>query len=247
MKFKNQGVRCLFVATTLFSPLLSNTAHADLSYGAKFVLTTASGCAAGGVGSSIYASQAGYDSQPQQTLTWMGAATGCLTGALFSYFFYNEDSGSLQTKISEQQKTIQDLSLQLATMQGQRQNGTFSSDQVYRSLPNPFDKLELKEGVAKSTYDPNHLPKGLNIKTCSHLWQYSLINDGNDVLNTTESNSRIVAVSKNFALVGFAFLYSPNDCFSPSTENGFYAEKYFPGLENFLINRVRNWKLENEK
>lgn len=247
MKFKNQGVKCLSAAILILPCILSNTAQADLSYGAKFVLTTAAGCTAGGIGTGIYASQAGYDTQPRATVTWMGAATGCLTGAVFSYFFYNDESGSLQTRISEQQKTIQDLSLQLASMQGQKQNGTFSSDQVYRSLPNPFDNLELKEGIAKSTYDPNHLPKGLNIKTCSHLWQYSLINDGSDVVSTTNSNSRIVAVSKNFALVGFAFLYSPNDCFSPSTENGFYAEKYFPGLENFLINRVRNWKLENEK
>lgn len=249
MRFKNQGVKFLFAVTILFSPLLSNTAHADVSYGAKFVLTTAAGCAAGGVGTSIYASQAGYDSQPQQTLTWMGAASGCLTGAIFSYFFYNDDSAGLQTKVSEQQKTIQDLSLQLASMQGQKQNGTFYPAGTNTALlPNPFNHMELKEGVAKSTssFDTSHLPKGLNIKNCNKLWQYSLAQDGSEIENSRSPKYKIVAVNKNFALVGFTFLYSPNDCFYPSSDDGVYAENYFSGLTNFLTERVKNWNAEHQ-
>jgi hypothetical protein len=234
--------KTLFISFILI--FISNYAHADWSYSGKFLATTVAGCAIGGSGSYVYADNTGYDSQPKAIVTWMGAATGCLTGAIFSYFFYDDNSATLNTRINEQQKTIADLSIQLADMQGQKQNGTFNPPPLVGNYPNPFDKLQLKEGVAKQNYDLNNLPRGLNIKNCDKLYQYSLVDDGNDV-ELAKKSQEIIAVSKKFALVGFTFLYTPNDCFSPSLPGGKYAESYFNGLESFLQKRVINWNANN--
>ena len=223
------------------------TVHADISYGSKFLLTTAGGCGVGGITGYTVAKSTGYDLQPTQTITWLGATTGCLTGALFSYFFYDDKSSRLNSRIAEQQKTIQDLSLQLAATQGQKQNGTFAmgNNEKFKNLQNPFDDVRVKEGVAKFKFDSQNLPSGLKLRSCDRLWQYTLTGDGNDVENTNSQNKKIVAVSKNFALIGFTFLYSPQDCFAPSGSEGLYAEDFFPGLTLFLEQRVQNWTAEN--
>ncbi|CAO1295339.1 unnamed protein product [Diamesa hyperborea] len=157
------GNRYILFATlvTIFS---SNNAYADWSYGGKFLATTFGGCAVGGASAYGYASNMNYDSQPKSIVTWMGAATGCLSGAIFSYFFYDDNSATLNTKINEQQKTIADLSIQLSDIQGQKQNGAFNIPKVAGNFPNPFDNLKLSEGIPKTSYDESKLPPGLNLK-----------------------------------------------------------------------------------
>ena len=244
---KMRWLKTLTFLSFMSAVLTTSYAHADLSYGAKFVVTTLSSCAAGGAGAYAYAESTGYDSQPKQVLTFMGATTGCITGALFSYLFYKDDTATLETKISAQQKTIQDLTLQMSDMQGQKQNGSFPGfSSNVAGLPNPFDKLDVKEGKTKSKFDASTLPSGLNLKNCSRLWQYSLIKDGDDLQNGKHLSPQIVAISKNFALVGFTFLYSPNDCFYPSSPDGRYAESYFPGVTDFLKRRVINYNATHE-
>ena len=79
----------------------------------------------------------------------MGVATGCLTGAIFSYFFYDDNTQTLNTKISEQNKTIADLSIQLSDIQGQKQNGTLilqKSLEIFQI----FSDFKVSEGIAKN-------------------------------------------------------------------------------------------------
>ncbi len=234
-----------FILFTSFILIFSsNNAQADWSYGGKFLATTVGACLAGGAGAYFYADNTGYDNQPKMILTWSGAAFGCITGAVFSYFFYDDNSATLNTRINEQQKTISDLSIQLADMQGQKQNGTFNIPKVAGNYPNPFDNLKLSEGVPKHAYDDSKLPPGLNLKKCNRMLKFTLTNSGNDVALNSEMQN-IVAVSPNFALVGFTFLYSPNDCIFPSKNNE-YAEEHFNGLTKFLYDRVDDWNSKNK-
>ena len=231
----------LMILCFIFSSLsMINRAYADMSYGAKFLLTTFSGCAAGGFGSYVYADNTGYDSQPKAIVTWMGAATGCLTGAIFSYFFYDDNTQTLNTKISEQNKTIADLSIQLSDIQGQKQNGTFNPPKVAGNFPDPFSDFKVSEGIAKTTFDDSKLPPGLNIKKCNRMLKFTLEPNANDLKLNSESMP-VVPLSPNFALVGFTFLYSQNDCISP-TKNGLYAEENLKGMTDFLTDKVESWK-----
>lgn len=222
---------------TIFS---SNNAQADWSYGAKFVATTVGACFAGGAGAYVYAANTGYDNQPKMIMTWSGATIGCITGAIISYALYHDESATLNTRINEQQKTIADLSIQLSDIQGQKQNGSFNIPKVAGNFPNPFDNLKLSEGIPKTSYDESKLPPGLNLKKCNKMLKFTLINSADDLKLNSELPS-VVAVSPNFALVGFTFLYSPNNCIYPS-KNGQYAEENFKGLTEFLYTRVDDWK-----
>lgn len=94
-------------------------AHADISYGAKFLFTTAGGCAVGGLTEFAIAKTAGYDKQPTQIISLLGATSGCLTGALFSYFFYDDKSLGSYTQIVAQKKISEDLALHFVAMHGQ--------------------------------------------------------------------------------------------------------------------------------
>lgn len=235
--------KLMILCFSFSSIAIVNKANADMSYGAKFLATTFSGCAVGGFGSYFYADNTGYDSQPKAIVTWMGAATGCLTGAIFSYFFYDDNSATLNTRINEQQKTIADLSIQLADIQGQKQNGTFNPPKVAGNYPNPFGDFKVSEGVAKTSYDENKLPTGLNIKKCNQMLKFTLQTP--DEIKLNSENMPVVAVSPHFALVGLTFLYSKNDCLFPS-KNGVYAEEYLNGLTDFLTSRVTDWKTKHE-
>lgn len=230
----------LFIISIFIS---SKIAYADWSYGGKFLATTFAGCAVGGISSYAYAENTGYDSQPKAIVTWMGAATGCLTGAIFSYFFYDDNSATLNTRINEQQKTIADLSIQLADIQGQKQNGTFNPPKVAGNYPNPFGDFKVTEGIPKTSYDENKLPSGLNIKKCNQMLKFTLQTP--DEIKLNSENMPVVAVSPHFALVGLTFLYSKNDCLFPS-KKGVYAEEYLNGLTDFLTSRVADWKTKQE-
>lgn len=217
-------------------------ADASMSYGSKFLLTTISGCAAGGLGSYAYASNSGYDSQPRGIITWMGAATGCLSGAVFSYFFYDDNTQDLNTQISAQNKTISDLTIQLSEMQGQKQSEGFNPPKIIGNYPDPFNDFKVSEGIAKSTFDESKLPQGLNIKKCNKMLKFTLEPNANDLKLNTDS-APVVPVSPNFALVGFTFLYSQNDCINPPS-SGVYAEENLKGMSDFLTEKVQQWKIK---
>lgn len=112
---KNFYIISSFILVSFFS----SYAHADISYGAKFLFTTAGGCAVGGLTEFAIAKTAGYDKQPTQIISLLGATSGCLTGALFSYFFYEDKSLGSSTKIVSQKKIIDDLALHFIAMRGQ--------------------------------------------------------------------------------------------------------------------------------
>lgn len=230
-------ISLLFLISIFIS---SKYAYADWSYGGKFLATTVAGCAVGGASSYAYAENTGYDSQPKAIVTWMGAATGCLTGAIFSYFFYDDNSATLNTWINEQQKTIADLSIQLADIQGQKQNGTFNPPKIAGNFPDPFSDFKVSEGIAKTTFDDSKLPPGLNIKKCNKMLKFTLQSNANDLKLNSESMP-VVPISPNFALVGFTFLYSQNDCISPF-KSGVYAEENMKGMTEFLTDKVESWK-----
>lgn len=234
----------LILFTSFVLIFSSNKAQADWSYGGKFLATTVGACLAGGAGSYFLADSSGYDNQPKLILTWSGAAFGCITGALFSYFVYDDNSATLNTRINEQQKTISDLSIQLADIQGQKQNGTYNVPKVAGGYPDPFKDLKVTEGVPKTSYDDSKLPPGLNLKKCNRMLKFTLTNSGDEVKLNSDFPS-VVAVSPNFALVGFTFLYSRNDCIFPS-KNGQYAEENFKGLTEFLYTRVDAWKSKQD-
>jgi len=233
----------ILIFTVSMGLLSSSCAQALTTYGQKFLITTLGSCAAGGAAAYAYAEGTGYDTQPRTSITFLGAATGCITGALFSYFFYDDNSAVLKTQIEAQQQTISELSNQIARLQGSSDPNFDVAKGVLPSFPNPFDNLNVSEGVAKKEFDPSNLPAGLNLKNCNRLYQFTLKSDGNS-LDIGKGSQDIVAVSKNFALVGFTFLYTPNSCFAPSSGNS-YAGAYFPGLENYLFNRVKNWNAEH--
>lgn len=236
----------------IFSFLLYvQIANAEIAYGTKFLTTTLAGCAAGGIGSYVYADNTGYDSQPKSIISWMGAATGCLTGAVFSYFFYDDKTDKLTAKVASDEKTITDLQIQLARMKNS--SYTYSRDMtgMEEYLPrtvlpeldqNPFENLGISEVITQKMIDEKNLPTGFSSETCSKWYNFYLTGDSTITTNKKEK-LEFIAIDKNYALIGFQFAYSYDGCFKPSnSQNGKYFGNYWPNLTNFLHDRVAGLK-----
>lgn len=233
--------------------LFANHANAEMSYGSKFLATTLAACAVGGAGSYIYASNTGYDSQPRTIVTFMGATTGCISGALFSYLFYEDKTDKLTAQVSSDEKTITDLKIQLARMKNSSLY-SFSSDMtgMEEYLPktvlpelsgqNPFENLGITEVITQKMIDDKNLPSGFSSETCAKWYNFYLTGDST-ISTTKKEKLEFIAIDKNYALIGFQFAYSYDGCFKPSSsQNGKYFGNYWPSLTNFLHDRVAGLK-----
>lgn len=116
--------KILYITFFMLNSMIGFSAHAEISYGAKFLFTTAGGCAVGGLTEFAIAKKAGFDSQPTQIVSLLGATSGCLTGALISYFFYEDKTRDYDAQFSAQAKVKHDLSLHLVAMKNHNQTET---------------------------------------------------------------------------------------------------------------------------
>ncbi len=230
----------IFIATLSFL-LNSNYAQAEWSYGAKFLATTFSGCAAGYGAGYGYAQVNNYDSQPGMIVSWMGAASGCLTGALFSYIFYEDKTQPLTARVSSDDKTIEDLKIQLARIKNSTSYAPYdgsNSQDFYSNVPesakqNPFENLGVNEVITQKMIDQKNLPNGFSSETCSKWYSFYLTGDAS-ITAIKKEKLEFIAIDKNFALIGFQFAYSYDGCFKPSDEqNGKYYGQHWPSLSPY--------------
>lgn len=230
----------------LFLVLTSQNAQADWSYGAKFLATTFGGCAVGYGAGYGYSHVNNYDSQPGMIVSWMGAATGCLSGALFSYIFYEDKTQALTARVSSDDKTIEDLKIQLARIKNATSYTSYDGSnpqEFYSNVPevalqNPFENLGVTEVITQKMIDEKNLPTGFSSDTCSKFYNFYLT--GDSTISTNKKDKlEFIAIDKNFALIGFQFAYSYDGCFKPSdSQNGKYFGQYWPYLSQFLGKRV---------
>ena len=229
------------------SALLSNRAFADMSYGSKFITTTIAGCAVGGAGAYTYANATGFDSQPKQIVTLMGATTGCLTGALFSYLFFDDKTSGLTQQLTADQKTIDDLKNQLMQIQGGQLTGSITNPKIEANAfsTSPLDQNFTSEIIDMSQVNLSDLPTGLAIKNtaeCKKWARISLIPDMKSKSKKSQ-NMQWIALDNNFAVIGIQFAYTNKKCFLPSPiQGGLYYGQYWPGVRDFLNSRV--WAIE---
>ncbi|KAB8039138.1 hypothetical protein GCL60_09795 [Silvanigrella paludirubra] len=228
-----------FKITLLLLSLLSfvNNAYAEWSYAGKFLATTAAGCAVGGAGSYFYANGAGYDTQPRAIVTWMGAATGCLTGALFSYLFYDDDSKTL-AQVNEQ-LTATNNRLQLE-LQKSANNSSFGVPLPSVKLPDLNSTLNsFKIAKMESIYEMD-VKTNPTIADCSGDY-YSIWLDSNGYAHSAKKDERPrnlwIPVSPNLAMSSWQFIYSSTGCFKPHPSYD-YFEKIVPGLARMLENQI---------
>ncbi|MBX9837690.1 MAG: hypothetical protein K2X69_05155 [Silvanigrellaceae bacterium] len=220
--------------------MTSNTAQAEWSYAGKFLATTASGCAAGLASGYMVGNYGGYDSQPKQIVTYMGGVTGCLTGALFSYFFYDEPSKDLAQRNEQLQYVNDRLQLQLQSSvnanQLQKLGGMLPTSPSGNNLGQTNSILE---NMKIAQIDPSKIGgmgSILNgIKKCNiiyPLWmgKDGFVNSSNDKINEEDS---WIPVSPNFAIKVWQFYYSKDGCFEKDPRYG-YFEKVVPGLTKSL-------------
>ncbi|BBH54626.1 hypothetical protein [Fluviispira sanaruensis] len=245
IKQRNKMHALSLLLVLLSSAHTANLYADELSYGTKFTLTTIAGCAVGFGSGYGYAQANNYDSQPSQILGWMGAATGCLTGALFSYLFYDDNTAKMASRISSDEKTITDLQIQLARLKNEKMN--FGNENQADITPNfamqnPFENLGVSEIITKKTLDEKNLPKGFSSETCSKWLNFYLIGDGG-IETEKKEKLEFIAIDRNFALIGFQFAYSYDGCFKPSdAQNGSYYSRHWPELRDFLNGRVHGFK-----
>ena len=237
------AIKIGFLISILFSFLSTNFAYAEMSYGSKFIVTTLSGCAAGGAGAYTYAESTGYDSQPKQVVTFLGATTGCITGALFSYLFFNDNTAPLTQQVSADQKTINDLKNQLARFEGGQLSGSITDPRIAANSfsTSPLDPIFTSTVVDMKKTSLSDLPSGIAIKNtpeCKKWARISLIPDLNEKSKRAE-NLQWIALDNNFAVIGIQFAYTNKNCFLPSPmQGGIYFGQYWPGVRNFLNGRV---------
>jgi len=237
------SIKISIFLSLLCSFLNVNIAYAEISYGAKFITTTLAGCAVGGIGAFVYADNTGYDSQPKQIVTFMGATTGCITGALFSYLIFNDNTAPLTQQVSADQKTINDLKNQLAHFEGGQLSGPITDPKI---AANSFSTSPLDTNFTSTVVDMkktslSDLPSGIAIKNtpeCKKWARISLIPDLNEKSKRAE-NLQWIALDNNFAVIGIQFAYTNKNCFLPSPmQGGIYFGQYWPGVRNFLNGRV---------
>jgi hypothetical protein len=236
----------LFIYWAIFTPVF---AYADMSYGSKFFITTLSGCAAGGAGAYTYAEATGYDSQPKQIVTFMGATTGCITGALFSYLFFNDNTAGLTQQVTSDQKTIDDLKNQLIRIQGGQLSGPITDPKVAANafFTSPLDSNFTSNLIDMKSTPSSELPTGIAIKNtpeCKKWARISLIPDADGKVRKVE-NLQWIALDNNFAVLGIQFAYTNKNCFLPSPmQGGIYFGQYWAGVRDFLNGRV--WAVQEQ-
>lgn len=242
--FMCRGLIKTYLILMVFSMIIySKVSYAEMSYGSKFVVTTLSGCAVGGGGAYAYAESTGYDSQPKQVVTFLGATTGCITGALFSYLFFNDNTAPLTQQVSADQKTINDLKNQLARFEGGQLSGPITDPKIAANSfsTSPLDHLFSSTVIDMKKESLSNLPDGIAIKNtpeCKKWARISLIPDLNDKSKKAK-NLQWIALDNNFAVIGIQFAYTNKNCFLPSPmQGGIYLGQYWPGVRNFLNGRV---------
>ncbi len=240
-KMKKKILVTLFISLSLHFQV-----QAEWSYGAKFLTTTVASCAAGYGAGYAYTSVNNYDSQPSQIISWMGAATGCLSGALFSYLFFDDSTDKLKTQNESDRKVIADLQIQITRLQNDK---TLSGNKYAFNNeilgPNPFDNLDVKKIVEEKLIDLGNMPSGFTSDTCSKWYYFTLQGDNTISADKNDSKLEFIAIDKHYALIGFKFAYSYDGCFRPSTkQNGIFYERYWPSLNKFLNSRVRAFSLK---
>jgi hypothetical protein len=231
--------KIIFIIATICFLLNTNYAQASWSYGSKFLATTFAGCAVGGAGSYIYADNTGYDSQPKLIVTWMGAATGCLTGALFSYFFYDDESAALSQVNEQLMATNNALQRQL---QKSVNTSTFgpplpSIDLSGVSSHLILNSMQIGKLSSLSEIDVKTNP---TINDCES-GVYSLWMDSNGFVHSANKEERPrnlwIPVSSDLAISAWQFLYSDKNCFKAHPQYG-YFESIAPGLTKMLKNQI---------
>nr|BFD33494.1 hypothetical protein GTC16762_31130 [Pigmentibacter ruber] len=216
--------------------ITTNTAKAEWSYAGKFLATTAGGCAAGLASGYMIGNYGGYDSQPKQIMTYMGGVTGCLTGALFSYFFYDEPSKDLTQRNEQLQHVNDQLQLQLQTIvnsnQLKKMNGSIPSG-------NQSNINSILENMKIAQIDPSKIGGLGNIqnglKKCDIIYPLWMGKDGfvNSQSESMKEEDSWIPVSPNFAIKVWQFYYSKDGCFEKDTRYG-YFESVMPGLTRNL-------------
>ncbi|BBH54712.1 hypothetical protein [Fluviispira sanaruensis] len=243
---KNKYILKSIVVTLALS---SSFAYADWSYGGKFLATTAAGCVAGLGAGYMVGEYGGYDSQPKQIVTYMSGVTGCLTGALFSYFFYDDPTRELSQRSQQLQYVNDQLQLQLqATVNGNQlqkmggripQNGSNTVDISRAELNNILNNMQIAKIDSSGLGGSSSIIKGL--KDCGTIYPLWMGKDG--FVNSLSSDkiqeeSQWIPVSQNYALKVWQFYYSKEGCFEADKRYG-YFENIMPGLSANLEKQLR--------
>lgn len=224
-----------FKITLLLLSLLSfvNNAQAEWSYAGKFLATTAAGCAVGGAGSYFYANGNGYDTQPRAIVTWMGAATGCLTGALFSYFFYDDDSKTLAQVNEQLMATNNRLQLEL-----QRSANNAAAIPTIK-IPD-INKTLSSFNIAKinSIHDMD-VQTNPTASDCSGNYYAAWIDSNGYVRSNRDQRPKSlwIPISPNLAMSAWQFIYSEEGCFKPHPTYE-YFQKIYPGISEMVENQI---------
>jgi hypothetical protein len=240
---------------------ISNIAHAEWSYGGKFISATLSGCAAGGVSAYSYADSTGYDSQPKQVVTLLGMTTGCVTGAIFSYFFFDDPSRDLAQNNEHLRSANAQLQLQIQQITNAQNLGmqnysmTQSANQNSHSPTNPSlnDDYSILKNLDIGKIDPTKIggTGGISggIKQCNII--YPIWMDDAGFVHSFSGKSiaateKWIPVSPNFAIKTWQFYFSPDGCFEQNKQYGFF-EHVIPGLTNRLWQELRTVERKKTK
>jgi hypothetical protein len=232
---KNKIILNAFV---VFLLSFSKIAVAEISYAAKFLNTTAFGCSVG-LGSGFLLGEYGkYDVKTKQVVSWMSAATGCLSAAIFSYFFYDDPSKDLVQRNEQLQHLNNQLQLQL---QAQVNNETL---QTQNFLTNNKTINSILENMQIARIDPEKIGGVDNLKTglkkCDVIYPLWMGKNGfvHSNIHQIKVEESWIPVSPHFALKAWQFYYSKDGCFEEDKEYG-YFEDVMPGLSNQLENQLR--------
>lgn len=232
-----------------------NTAKAEWSYAGKFLATTASGCAAGLASGFMIGNYGGYDSQPKQIVTYMGGVTGCLTGALFSYFFYDEPSKDLTQRNEQLQHVNDQLQLQLQSVVNSNQLQKMGGQQNPKNI-GQINLNSILSNMQIAQIDPSKIGGLGNIqnglKKCDviyPLWmgRNGFVNSGSD--SNIVNEDAWIPVSPHYAIKSWQFYYSKDGCFEADKRYGFF-ENVMPGLTDNLQKQLEytlGIKEESEK
>lgn len=242
-----------------FSLTFSFNAYARWSFAGKFLATTASSCAVGAAAGYTYAESTGYDSQPKQVVTWMSGVTGCLTGAVFSYFFFDDPSKDLAAKNEQLSSINSQLQLQIQQITDVENlglnhypmpQGMGQSHGQNKNLQTNYsenDDYSILTNLDIGKIDPDKIggTGGIigGIKQCNVIYPIWM-DDAGFVHSFSGKGKTVVAaekwipVSPNFAIKTWQFYFSPDGCFEQNKQYGFF-ERVMPGLTNKLWQELR--------
>ncbi|WP_338635172.1 hypothetical protein [Spirobacillus cienkowskii] len=230
----------------IFSLSVSKNSVAEISYAGKFLNTTATGCAVGLGSGLLIGEYGGYDPKTKQSVTWMGAVTGCLSATVFSYFFYDDQTKDLIQRNEQLQHINNQLQLQL---QAQINNGTLQNQKF---LTNNNTISLILENMQIAKIDPEKIGGVDNLifglKKCDAI--YPLWMDKNGFVHSNNDKIALedswIPVSPHFALKSWQFYYSKDGCFEEDKKYG-YFENIMPGLSSQLENQLRYTITAKEK